>query len=163
MNNIISIFKKNTWLWPVLLFSHNALAAPSFLGLTINQTTISELKKQYYLKSIGHNPLSHGHIYEVQKGQITYKENQRLTTTFNKSGVLIGIEATFPKRKFDYFNNYLSSHYELKKESLTRTGDKSALYRTNDTQITITALNDKLELSINYQHNSLVSSVIKKA
>lgn len=76
MKSSTLLFKKVLGLFFTLLYSNTGLTSPPFLGRTINQTTINDLKSQYKAKKLGRNIYSNGQMYEIEKGQISYKGNK---------------------------------------------------------------------------------------
>src|SRR5690554_4090514 len=150
---------KNKLFVLVFLFvSHGALANPSVFGLSINKTSVEELKSEYSVKYSGVNKYSGGEMYDIPKGQIAFDGLNKVTTIFSKDGILLAVLAEFPKHKFDYLNSFLSNKYSLVSQKIPFVGNKSATYRDGQTEIELNAPHMSFEMSLNYIHEELLSA-----
>lgn len=135
-----------------LLFSQIAMANPTVFGLTINETTVEELKNTYSVTYSGQNKFSLGDMYDIGTSQIQFEGLQSVRTVFNQDGLLIAVLTGLPKARYNYLKSALAGKYTLVSHKTPFVGDKSAKFKSGNTEIEIDAPHMSFEMTMNYLH-----------
>ncbi|TDF82392.1 hypothetical protein [Pseudomonas sp. H9] len=125
-------------------------AEPSVFGLTIGKTTEAQFLKQYSASQVGTNAFNQGHMYEVAPGSIDFEGLQKVLVVFDAQGSLAGVNAQFPKEKFDYLNQALAKKYKLVDKQIPFVGNKSATYSDGNAKIILEAPHMSFQMNMTY-------------
>ncbi|WJG24394.1 hypothetical protein [Vibrio furnissii] len=148
--------KISKYILSLLFLSQSVLANPTIFGLTIGETTIQDMKKQYNVSHSGTNMYTNGDMYTISPSQIKFDGLNKVITIYNKSGKLVAVLTEFPKNKFEYLNSALSNKYSLVSKQIPFVGDKSATYKDGETEISLNAPHLSFGMTMNYIHNDLL-------
>jgi len=104
--------KKSFLTFLFLIFSNPAFADTTAFGLTLGKTTESEAKKMYTMEYAGAYRRSHGNMYYLRNTGIM-ESLKSLHLVFDKKGLLVMIQAVFPKTKEAEIFDTLSKKHKL--------------------------------------------------
>ncbi|MNZ88270.1 hypothetical protein D3C78_1071580 [compost metagenome] len=127
-----------------------AQADPSVFGLTIGKTTEEQFLKQYSANQIGTNLYNNGHMYVVAPDSIDFDGLQKVLVVFDAKGSLAGVDAQFPKEKFDYLNQALGKKYKLVDKKIPFVGNKRATYKDGNSKIILDAPHMSFKMNMTY-------------
>lgn len=134
----------------------SVLADPTIFGMELGKLTETELKTKFNGVHTGVNKFSNGNMYSVPVSNIKFDGLKEVTTIFSDDGKLVAVLTTFPKSKFDYLNNALSSKYTLVSQNIPFVGNKEAKYRDGATEITLDAPHMSFDMTMNYINDDLM-------
>lgn len=140
----------------VSLFSSFTFADPTVFKMELGKTTEEQLKSLYKIQHTGINKYSNGNMYSVPASSINFEGLQEITAIFDKKGVLLAVLTTLPKSKFNYLNQTLGGKYKRVSQNIPFVGNKSAIYRDGDTEITLKAPHMSFQMSMNYMRDDLI-------
>jgi hypothetical protein len=118
--------------------------------MTLGKTTEEQFLKQYSATQIGTNRYNNGHMYEVAAGSIDFDGLQKVIVVFDAKNSLAGVDARFPKEKFDYLNQALSKKYKLVNRQIPFVGDKVATYKDGNSKIILDAPHMSFQMNMTY-------------
>ncbi|MGC9386264.1 MAG: hypothetical protein ACP5D0_04925 [Hydrogenovibrio sp.] len=147
----------------VLTASKPAVADPAPFGLEVGQATISQMQEKYTARETGINSYSHGKMYELPTRQLGVSELKEATAIFDVQGKLVAILLTLPKHKFDSTLSALKQKYRLIEQQIPFVGNKKAVLKDGDTEITLTAPHMSFEMELNYINNDFYQAYLKKS
>lgn len=134
-------------------------AAPSPFGITINESTLSDIKQKYSVKYIGINKYSGGEMYELDPKQIDFDGVQSASIIMSKDDKVLGLLTVMDKNSYDKLFAMLSKKYKLVSNRDPFVGDKEAQFIDGDTNITINARHMGFQLYLRYAHNTFTDLV----
>jgi hypothetical protein len=134
----------------LVLVSSSALSAPAVFGMELGQMTERSLKAKYKVDHAGTNKYSNGNMYSVPVSSISFDGLQEVTTIFSSDGKLVAVLSTLSKHKFDYLKEVLGGKYQLVSQKTPFVGNKKAIYRDEDIEISLGASHMSFEMSMNY-------------
>lgn len=137
-----------------IIASFSVLANSTVYGLTLDNTTIQELKNNFSVSYAGINKYSQGEMYNIPTKQIKFDGLNEVTAIFNKSGKLVAVLSEFPKSKFNYINSALTKKYNLISQDIPFVGNKRVVYRDGSTEITLNAPHMSFDMSMQYISDS---------
>lgn len=137
---------------PLLLgcLATTAQADPTVFGLTLGKTTETEFLQQYQATPMGINRYSNGPIYEIKPGSIDFEGLQRVVTVFDAQGRLAVVDAQFPKSKFDYLYQALTSKYKVASKQVPLVGNRMVTYQDGQSKIILNSPHMSFELNMTY-------------
>lgn len=145
-------------IFALLFICQSAFANPTVFGLTISETTVEQLKSKYTVSHQGINKYSQGDMFQIPQNQIQFEGISDVTAIFSRSGKLVAVLTDLPKNKFDYLNGTLAKKYQLVNQKIPFVGNKSATYKSGETEITLNAPHMSFQLSMNYIHSDLLKA-----
>lgn len=149
LNNKESTMKKLLFII-CIIFCPTLYANPSPFGLELNKTTVDEAEDKYSLLENGINYYSNGPMYYVDSRDLSVDGLKNMLLIFSENNVLLAVQATFSKSKFDSLNNNLSKKYKTIKKDIPFVGNKYVKYKDDQSLIILDAPHMSFELTLLY-------------
>jgi len=151
-----------------LIFANPVFANTTAFGLTLGKTTESEAKKMYTMEYAGAYRRSHGNMYYLRDTGIM-ESLKSLHLVFDEKGLLVMIQAAFPRTKEAEIFNTLSKKYKLTynhtrfirenntlfHSSRRGLGDSHAGFDAGEAEIDMLSPNMSFDTTLLYTHRAI--------
>ena len=144
------MLKKMAFVLAGLVFSAAALANPTFYGMTLGETTESELQEQYTVQRTGVNAVSRGNMYKLDPDEIGLEGLKSVQAVFMQDGRLGAIFAKLDKNRFGDLKEILDGKYEIGYENVPRVGNKAMVYNVGESSVSLKAPHLSFEADLDY-------------
>jgi len=141
-----------------MMLSSSVFADPTIFGMEIGKMTEKEFNSMYKASLTGTNKYSNGNMYSVPVSSINFDGLKGVTTIFSDKGKLLAVLTTLPKNKFDYLHKTLGGKYKLVNQKIPFVGNKSAIYKDGNTEISLDAPHMSFDMSMNYISDELLQA-----
>ena len=125
---------------------------PSPFGITINESTLADIKQKYSIKDAGINKYSEGEMYDLDPKQIKFDGVQSAKIIMSKDNKILALLTEMNKKNYDRLFSMLSKKYKLVSNKNPFVGDKEAEFIDGDTKITLIAKHMDFQMHLQYVH-----------
>ena len=132
---------------------------PSPFDITINKTTLNEVKKKYGAKYMRKNPLGNN-VYDVDIASIKFDGIQKLMIVTDKNYTVRGLIAIVNKDRFNDLCQILESKYQLINKKTPLVGNKEAIFIDDRTTIVLDSTHMEFDMTLAYMDSAMFNKTM---
>lgn len=156
------MFNKFVILSLIFLFNFNTNANPAPLGIEINKSTLSDVRKLYKILHKTKNVLAgyHNNLLDIKNAKIPNIVSLEVVTDENE--IIVGVSVSFTKDSFDPLFKVLNKSYGLIYSKKPEDADKYAEFSSEDYFIDMKTYRKNNLLDVKYFSKYYLNKVILK-
>lgn len=147
----------------LLLISPLLFAETTAFDMTLDKTTVADLKRTYPKSHTFYKKVNQYSAYTISSQAVDFDGLKLLRAIFDEKGKLAIIYTEFPKDKTNYLQTLLSEKYQLVQKSKNAIGDKIIAFETPDAKIILDSRHFTDIITLTYLRNSDADSILQNS